>query len=186
MKPVAEEPLECQSTVDVILMIDGSGSMTQEGFDKTKKMAKVLVSAFEGKADAEMSVILFSGPRTWSGFYACISDPNVDVSATCGITTAQHFTSDMQATIAKIDALSFPASSTFTSMALDNARTEVDLSRPDVETVLVLFTDGKPLSDRWTKKAAKKLKKKGVRIVVTTSQIICGACADFQSLTRTS
>jgi hypothetical protein len=59
---------ECNRTLDVILLIDGSGSLGQEGWDAEMKAAKIFVGAFKAAAGkVKMAVILFSGPRTWSG-----------------------------------------------------------------------------------------------------------------------
>jgi len=155
----------------VILLLDGSGSVTEEGFAMEKEFAKLFVSAFKGN-DVRVSLILFSGPRTWRGVFHCMSaatlteQEKIDV---CGITLAQHFTSDMNATEGVIDGLVFPKGSTLTSMALSTAIGETKLSRPELgedELLVVLVTDGRPLSTWAAEQQAKKLKDTGARLLV--------------------
>jgi len=57
--------------MDIVLLIDGSGSLGQGGWDAEIKAANLFVDRFEGTGKANIAVILFSGPRTWSGVYKC-------------------------------------------------------------------------------------------------------------------
>jgi len=165
------EPLKCYSKVDVLLLLDGSGSVTEEGFATTKTFAKKFVSSFEGN-NASMSVMVFSGPKTWWKYWKCSKNQtrkglsDVEMKNDCGINLAQHFTTDMAATKGVIDGLTFPRGTTFTSMALATAMAEVSNSRNEVPTFVVIVTDGQPLSSERTLKAAKALKEKGVRMIV--------------------
>jgi hypothetical protein len=158
-----EEPLHCTEKVDVILLLDGSGSIREDGWVKTKSFAKKFVSGVMGtNADAEMSVILFSGPRTWGQYYKCVGvlkphDEKTFMKDTCGIETVQHFSDDMVQTEANIEALEWPRGSTMTAMALETAKAELSLSRGGVPTRIVIVTDGRPIAPIHTELVAKDL-----------------------------
>merc|ERR1719263_2051481 len=88
-------PMPCNNSIDVVLLIDGSGSLGKTGLKAEIKMAEMFVDAF-GKgvpqgspSPAKVAVILFSGPRTWSGVYRCIGNkgPKVDMETVCKIKT---------------------------------------------------------------------------------------------------
>ena len=59
--------LKCQTVMDLVLLLDGSGSVRPSGWAMTKKFAKEFVESFRGE-DVQVSVILFSGPRTWGRY----------------------------------------------------------------------------------------------------------------------
>ena len=65
-----------------------------------------------------------------------------------------------------IQSLSWPAASTLTSVALSMAEGEVAYSREDVQTVVIVVTDGIPLSRYRTLLAAQSLQKKARVVVV--------------------
>jgi hypothetical protein len=168
LKEKMDEPLPCHATVDVILILDGSTSIGEDGWEATKKFAKTFVKAFtEEGSNAEMSVILFSGPTTWNDYYTCIGGTQQTaefMEATCGVKTVQHFSADLTATDAAIEALTWPKGSTLTQGALGQAAAELTLGRPDVSSVVILVTDGQPISAYRTGLAATELKK-GARLL---------------------
>uniref|UniRef100_A0A7S1M5B3 VWFA domain-containing protein n=1 Tax=Alexandrium catenella TaxID=2925 RepID=A0A7S1M5B3_ALECA len=162
------KPLVCTSKVDVVLLLDGSGSIGTTGWAATKKFAKTFVDAFDGQnagatTDAQISVILFSGPYKWSLMKKCVgmgaSSSSVNMETDCMIKVAQHFKSDLAATKTAIDQLTWPKGTTLTSAALETARSELALGRADAEKIVLTITDGIPLSSRSTMTAAHRLKK---------------------------
>jgi len=164
--PVAElnEPMLCNNSVDVVLLIDGSGSLGRRGWKAEQKMAEMFVDAFQtggSESRANMAVILYSGPRTWSGVWKCTGKDTsgVDMERTCGIKTVTHFMHDMKAVHDKIAALNWPSGSTLTSLALMKAKAELSLGRKDAKSIVVVITDGRPLSFRNTGVAARQLRK---------------------------
>jgi len=58
--------LTCNRTVDVVLLIDGSGSLGKKGWDAEMKAAQFFVDAFSASPKANMAVLLYSGPRTYN------------------------------------------------------------------------------------------------------------------------
>jgi hypothetical protein len=155
------DPLTCNRTLDVILLIDGSGSLGKEGWEAEIAAAKMFIGAFKmGEGKAQMAVILFSGPRTWSGVYKCTGKNTASVSLEdCGIKTVTHYTDDLDKVDQLVTALEWPQGSTLTSLALMTAKAEMALGRADEHTIVVVLTDGRPLSIRKTTLAARTIRK---------------------------
>jgi len=165
--PANAVTLTCNAELDVVLVIDGSGSLGQEGWLASKKAAETFVSAFESKdaatpSMARMSVILFSGPNTWAGIKKCWGGDGatVDVENECNVKLVEHFTEKMADVKSKIADLAWPKGTTLTSLALSVAKTELDLGRKDAQSVVVIITDGRPMSYRRTWFAARDLRRK--------------------------
>jgi len=163
--PVGATTLQCKEKLDVVLLLDGSGSLGTAGWKAEIKAAETFVDAFSGTgAQAEMAVVLYSGPRTWSGVKKCIrgNKNKVDLDKDCKIKSVNHFTKNMKEVKQKIGALTWPMGTTFTSLALLRAKEELSLGQPDAKSIVVAITDGRPLSWRattiasyWVRKAAR-------------------------------
>jgi Mg-chelatase subunit ChlD len=152
----------CNATLDVVLLIDGSGSLGQTGWDAEKKAAAMFVDSFiYGGADAQMAVILFSGPSSWYGVYQCIgaNAATVDLASVCKITKVTHFTKVLATVKSDIQNMNWPQGSTLTSVALMAAKAELSLGRSDAHSIIIVFTDGRPLSKRKTYQAALEVRK---------------------------
>jgi hypothetical protein len=171
------DTLVCDSSVDVVILLDGSGSLGTEGWEATKAVGMKLVEAFNhpgvlnqtNAPSMQVAVQLFSGPAYWWQYWICLYGPQYgwypDLEAHCGIkwvtegnAATGHFSSDTPAIVSAIEALQFPALSTFTSMALSQAKEELIYSRPEVPKVVVVVTDGWPLNWYHTGEAANRLK----------------------------
>jgi hypothetical protein len=165
-------PLACNRTLDVILLIDGSGSLGKEGWQAEIKAARMFIEAFGNSGKAHMAVILYSGPRTWSGVSKCTGKSKVQVdSEDCGIKTVSHFTDDLQKLDQLVTALDWPMGSTLTSLALMTAKAELALGRADVHSLVVVFTDGRPLSLRKTGLAAHTIRKSARLVWVPVTKL---------------
>merc|ERR1719502_196990 len=93
--PAKKEVMECNEELDVLFLIDGSGSLGRAGWKAEIKAANLFVDAFSGTgAKANMGVILYSGPRTWGGVRKCVgrNSKKVDVEKVCKVKTVTHFT----------------------------------------------------------------------------------------------
>jgi uncharacterized protein YegL len=159
--PVADMPLLCNRTLDVVFLLDGSGSMGKKGWKAEMKAAQYFVDAFTKSDKAMLSVILYSGPRTWSGVRKCVGKSAKKVKPeACGIKTVTHFTNDFKKVKQLLLGLELPKGSTLTSLALMTAKAELSLGRKSSGTPsVVVFTDGRPLSYRKTGIAASELRK---------------------------
>jgi len=109
---------------------------------------------------AKLGVILYSGPSTWSGVYKCKrGSGDAHMKNVCKIRTISHLTGDMASLKDQIGKLPYPRGSTLTSLALLRAEAELNNGRPDAKSIIVVFTDGRPLSYRETEQASRKVRK---------------------------
>jgi hypothetical protein len=155
------KPLTCKSKVDVVLVLDSSGSTGSKGFEQTKSFAKTFTTALEGQGtDAMLSVISFSGPGRWSLIRKCTGadTSGLDMEKDCKIKLAEHYTSDMAAARSKIDGLEWMAGLTLTSTALEMAASEISLGRRGVNKIVLMVTDGRPTKKKPTDSAARKIR----------------------------
>merc|ERR1719393_809202 len=165
---IGEKVVKCNATLDIMLLLDGSGSLGESGWKAEIKAAQLFVDAFSGTgAHSQMGVILYSGPRTWSGVRQCVgaqTAQTVDMENTCKIKTVTHFTEDMAKVKELIGGLTWPQGSTLTSLALTRAKAELSLGRKSAKSMVVAITDGRPLSYRNTWLAARRVRK-GARLI---------------------
>jgi hypothetical protein len=158
--------MTCNKTLDVVLLIDGSGSLGKTGWAAEIKAAMMFVDAFIESGHTQMAVILYSGPRTWGGVRKCFAKnkKKVDQEAVCKIKTVSHFTKDLKKIKEKLLGLTWPKGSTLTSLALLKAKAELSLGRKTAKSNIIVFTDGRPLSFRKTEEAS-KIVRKAARLV---------------------
>merc|ERR1719387_3241142 len=165
-------PLLCGSSgfpvkQDIVILLDGSGSLGQEGWQAVKAAGTALANAFYKDADngAQVAVELFGGPRYWSDFHACTghltagqTPPNMET--TCGLSRVSHFSTDSDAIASAIQALDWPQSTTFTSGALAAATNELSNGRADAQSIVFVITDGRPLRRSSTREQARRLRER--------------------------
>lgn len=170
---VGAKTLTCSEKLDIVILLDGSGSLGQTGWNAEIKAAQTFVDAFMGTgAQANIAVILYSGPSTWSKVRLCTgsSSKSVDLENTCKIKTVDHFTTDLTQVKKDIAGLTWPKGSTLTSLALLRAQSELSLGRKDAKSIVVAITDGRPLSFLKTERAAKELRKSARLVWVPVTQ----------------
>merc|ERR1719473_1903831 len=134
------------------------------------KAATTFVDAFS--PDAEMAVISYCGPRTWSGVSKCAgkSTKKVDTEKVCKLKVVQHFSEDLKKTKNALNGLSFAKGTKLVSLALLAAKAELTLGRKTSQSVVITFTDGAPLSFRKTRLAARVLRKGSRLLWVVTAK----------------
>jgi hypothetical protein len=171
--PPGRTVLECSEMLDLILLVDGSGSLGEYGWEESKAVVKKLVHAMKGGANGvNLGVVLFSGPAQWEDFERCTGgnandspDPEV-----CGVHWVKHMTGDIDDVETATAHMAWPRRTTLTSLALAEAGNELRNGRQDAPSVVMVITDGKPLSPLNTGKAAEDLKKMARLIWVPVGQ----------------
>jgi len=165
--------LECVAKFDVVLLLDGSGSLGTKGWDAVKAAGSMLAKAFHGNGEdgSKVAALLFGGPTSWDSYVRCTTYPlpsgesPPDMSADCGLTWVSHFDGDTGGVATKIEGLTWPKATTFTSGALALANVELSSGRPGAQKVVIVITDGKPMSRRKTGEAAMEIRKKVDRLM---------------------
>jgi hypothetical protein len=172
IKPTSFPTYRCKAKLDVILLLDGSGSLRQRGWDASVKAASMFAEAMTGgEDDIKLATLLFSGPSrrnmrkcTGRGYGGRgrrrrrSGKPNM--AKDCKISWVSRFSADTKAQATKIKALKWPRSTTFTSGALSMAQAELTYGRKDAQSIVIVITDGRPMNRRATSQASKSLRKK--------------------------
>jgi len=159
-----QEILTCDSNVDIVIVMDGSASLRQYGWEQSTHLAEKLVSSLNNSA--QVAFLLFSGPLTWRSYQKCTGqkkdDTPVDMKEDCGMEWISHFTNNSAWLADQVSHanLEFPRKTTLTSLALGLAESELVKGRQSANSVVIVITDGKPLSMRNTRAAAEKLQEK--------------------------
>ena len=107
----------------------------------------------------------------------------VDMAKTCKVKMITHFTDDMKKVKDLIGGLSWPQGSTLTSLALQTAKAELSLGRKNSKSIVVVITDGRPLSYRNTGLASRNVRKSArlVWVPVTRYAPLKMTCLIFES-----
>jgi hypothetical protein len=168
--------LKCKNKMDVILMIDGCPKGGKNAWDAQITAASSFVDAFylkNKKPKAQMSVISYCGPRTWSGVSQCTgkSTKKVDMEKTCKVKIVQHLTDDAKKIKQKIMGLEMAKGMKLLSLGLLTAKAELSLGRKKADSAVVGFIDGPPLSERKTLLAAQVLRKSARLTLIPTSKL---------------
>jgi len=162
--------LTCHSKVDVMLIMDGSGSLGEDGWFSSVDAAKKFTSTLALSEDeVELAMLLFSGPSNWRRLDICMGNRaaprNWDEMKQCNMEWVSHFTDDMTSVTDAIDNLEWPSGTTLTAKALGMAKEELSNGREDAEPVIVIITDGEPTDEDNVKEAADELKRAGARVI---------------------
>merc|ERR1719316_91023 len=170
--PSPNTPLHCGSAShpvmqDIVILLDGSGSLGQAGWEAVKTAGVALANAFykDEDAGAQVAVELFGGPRYWSDYHACTGHLTAgqtppDMASVCGLSWVSHFSTDSAAIASAIEGLTWPRSTTFTSGALALAANELANGRADAQSIVFVITDGRPLRRANTRAQATLLREK--------------------------
>jgi len=134
----------CASKVDLVLVLDGSGSVKSEGWTKISEFAKLLTGKIKfGEEHAKVGLVQFS-------------------------TEAKLFQS-LTATSSEVDTqlagMAWLKGSTNTAEAFVLARETFLSGRKDAQGVVVVITDGMPSSKYLTSTSVARIKDQGVRVV---------------------
>jgi len=156
--------LKCASKLDLIILMDGSGSLGSRGWKNSKKLVTNLVSNLQGGDDhVKVALQLFSGPTTWDDYEKCTGVKGAavpDMEKDCHISWVKHLSNDTMGVAKLVGDLQWPEATTLTSVALAEAEAELMYGREDAASIVVVITDGKPMSKSRTTEAVNALKAK--------------------------
>merc|ERR1719422_1908456 len=143
--PEDRDLVNCNSRVDVIIVVDGSASLGEVGWAWTMNATGKLITALSGgAADVHVALQVYSGPEDWDTYERCTgSGPKVtgapegelDMGKDCGITWVSHLTNDtksLQSGLSK--SVEWPRESTLTAVALGQAESELVRGRADANS----------------------------------------------------
>lgn len=165
--------LRCLAKIDVVILLDGSASIGEEGWEATKSMAQKLVRAFDTSADkARVAVLLYSGPSNWDAYQRCTGggSASVDLASDCKIIWVSHFSTDTSSLAETVGNMEWPKATTLTSAALATAGAELRTGRASAQSVVIVITDGSPMNPRKTFQASKELREKARLIWVPVTK----------------
>lgn len=153
--------VQCQAKLDLLILLDGSGSVGSTGWAKVKTFAEKLAGAFQTGPDlAQVGTLLFSGPKNWKKLRTCVRGEAADFAAECGVKWISHLTQDVAKVKTDLQAAAWPKATTLTSAALSMAASELTNGRQGAQSVVVVITDGKPMYKSRTVDAAASLRQK--------------------------
>jgi len=164
--------LKCHTKSDVVILIDGSGSVRRKGWEMQVNATRMLMQAIDPKPDGnDVSIIVYSGPKWLCDYYQCIGygdsrwfrgrcNKKDLADLDCGVNMVSHFSTDINELDKNLSATPFPSRRTFTSKALAAVESELNMGQKDAVSVVIVMTDGKPEDKKATAAAAHKLNKK--------------------------
>eukprot|EP00746_Dinoflagellata_sp_MGD_P009914 gnl/MRDRNA2_/MRDRNA2_120319_c0_seq1.p1 gnl/MRDRNA2_/MRDRNA2_120319_c0~~gnl/MRDRNA2_/MRDRNA2_120319_c0_seq1.p1 ORF type:complete len:847 (-),score=173.18 gnl/MRDRNA2_/MRDRNA2_120319_c0_seq1:6-2546(-) len=157
-KECPKKDIKCNSKVDVVLLIDGSGNAGKDGFTKTVAFAEKLVGAFKTGDDlAQVGVVQYSGPKSWTDLDSCLK---TGAEASCNLKVVSQLSKDGSAVASAVKGLTaWPKGSTFTSGALSMGHSLLQEGRKDAQSVVVTFMTGMPNFPCRTEAAAEDVRK---------------------------
>merc|ERR1719327_719590 len=142
--------LVCDSELDLMILMDGSGSVGSKGFSQEKEFAEAFINRFEIEpSKTEMGVISFS-------YY---------------ITIGSQITDQADELISVVQNTEWEAYNTNTAAALGTALEVLAASgRETAQSVVVVITDGMPNDSEATAMMAEKVKEKARLIFVAVGK----------------
>lgn len=175
------QDLFCSSAVDVIFLMDASGSMRQSGWDTEYNLVKDVLDHLElkgvGKGDkVRVNVIAYSGPR-WNYRSACKSATPMYgakklTDAECGLVSLFDAPNDdidaVKTAFKKFEGSFFKTMALGTDLIKGLQVAEQQFDRPTPRNSpqdMVIFCDGHPTSKSATIREANRLKDAGKKIV---------------------
>jgi hypothetical protein len=158
-KPKSSPTIQCDAKLDVVLILDGSGSLGESGWKATKKAAEMIVGSLDKKQN-QVAVLVYSGPKKWKDVKRCFGNEPVSQEFVCKQNWLVHFSANsIGEAKTKLKYTAWPKGGTLTSLALNNAVAEISNGRQDAKTVVIVITDGRPNSKMRTRRAARAVRK---------------------------
>jgi len=141
------ETPKCATKLDVVFVVDSSGSVGEAGFKKVQEfVGKALDRSKLGEQHMKVGVVQFGSTAS----------VEADLSA------------DAAATKTKVNAMTWQKSNTNTAEALAVARDVLTQGRQEAPSVAVVITDGMPTSKYLTATAVSRVHKRAIRLLFVT------------------
>eukprot|EP00747_Dinoflagellata_sp_TGD_P216401 gnl/TRDRNA2_/TRDRNA2_88942_c0_seq1.p1 gnl/TRDRNA2_/TRDRNA2_88942_c0~~gnl/TRDRNA2_/TRDRNA2_88942_c0_seq1.p1 ORF type:complete len:725 (-),score=158.82 gnl/TRDRNA2_/TRDRNA2_88942_c0_seq1:198-2204(-) len=155
-----DEPIKCNSNLDVVLILDGSGFVGEEGFESVKKFASMLIKSLGvAKDKTSVAVALTSGPKTWNAYKKCEQGGKA-APTECNVKLSLALTDDAAGAAGAVDSLSWPGAPSYTSGALSVAANALQSGRAQAESIVLVVAAGPPLSFKRTLMESQRLRKR--------------------------
>lgn len=152
---------QCMAKMDVILAIDGSGSLKESGYQVLKDFAIAYVKRLESKAygrnAVKVGVVQFGNGQL-------LKEKDSTETTVSAAKMICSISSDFKKVTGKIDATTWEKGFTNLAQVFATAETMQMNGRKKAYTQVVIMSDGKPSFKFSTKNEAQKLKDKGVNI----------------------
>jgi len=140
----------CIAQQDLIILIDGSGSLKKEGFDIIRDFAANLTGKYQaeyyGHSDMQVGVVLFGNGEVGPGG---VIAPAIRV---------QELTSDMSAVKKAVEGLTWQKGMTNLAQGFAAAETILQAGRKDAQSAVLVLFDGKVSFKFQTEQEVNKLK----------------------------
>mmetsp|Transcript_52282 Transcript_52282/g.114761 ORF Transcript_52282/g.114761 Transcript_52282/m.114761 type:complete len:800 (+) Transcript_52282:93-2492(+) len=129
---------KCDAMIDLVFIIDGSGSATTEGFEMQKAFVNAFVAKMNlGPTTGQVGVVMFSGT---SNILTGLSSTAADITA-------------------KVTAVQWPQLTTNLAGAFKDAQAVLQEGRPDAMSVVFVLTDGDVASRKDALEAAHEVRR---------------------------
>jgi hypothetical protein len=181
--------LRCPAEIDLVLVLEGSASLGESGWQEFRSLSSRILGALGGSPSEQnyskvnVAFMVFNGPTSTADLRECTShneSVQVNLEDQCGIKWLSHFTSDLGSVQRQVEGLDWPGRTTLTSLAIAEAESELIRGRQGVNSVVVVFTDGKPMSPIRTGEAAESLKSKAKLVWVAVGDGGKDSLEDFK------
>merc|ERR1719335_860804 len=152
---------QCIAKVDLVIAVDGSGSITDKGFGTLRDFTQQVVGRFSGRAYGvnamQVGVVLFGNGRVNED--GTISDGRVISS----------LSSNMKEVQSAIGSMTWKKGFTNLAQAFSTAQRLLgEKGRKHATSAIMILTDGKPSFKVQTWQAAKKVRKNGVVVNIVS------------------
>jgi hypothetical protein len=145
---------ECNSTMELVIAIDSSGSVTETGFDILKEFASKLVRRM--LAPVQVGVVLFGNGKL---------DLETNVISDAKVIT-DNLEPDMDSVAGKIDGMVIHKGFTNMAQGFTKSKDVLTYSRKGSQTTVLMITDGRPSFKFQTGFAVKSLRKSARLMIV--------------------
>jgi hypothetical protein len=148
---------ECNSTIELVIAIDSSGSITEAGFDIFKEFAAKIVRRM--LAPVQVGVVLFGNGKL---------DLETNVISDAKVIT-DNLEGDMEAVATKIEGMIIHKGFTNMAQAFTKTKDVMTYARKGAKTTMLMITDGRP-SFKFQTGFAMKALRKSARIMIVQVQ----------------